>query len=140
MLYFSNEAVAGIVMSPAINRSSGATEEPLVETVVRFMDRKQPPEAQLEASRVLAYLYRTGLVSERDPVLVYKAMPCVVRLTKEEEDVETRVLAAETLAFLIELSPELQVGYHRSLYTWKSVAYVREEYFHKTSPVLSATL
>ena len=47
-------------------------------------------------------LYRTGLVSERDPVLVYKAMPCVVRLTKEEEDVETRVLAAETLAFLIE--------------------------------------
>ena len=69
--------------------------------------------------------YRTGLVSERDPVLVYKAMPCAVRLTKEEEDVETRVLAAETLAFLIELSPELQVGYHRSLYTWKSVSYVR---------------
>ena len=60
LLYFSNEAVAGIVMSPAINRSSGATEEPLVETVVRFMDRKQPPEAQLEASRVLAYLYRSG--------------------------------------------------------------------------------
>ena len=30
------------------------------------------------------------------------------RLTKQEESVETRILAAETLAFLIELSAELQ--------------------------------
>merc|ERR1719312_2117391 len=48
------------------------------------------------------------MIAEKDPRIIYKALPCVVRLTKEEENVDTRILAAETLAFLIELSAELQ--------------------------------
>ena len=52
---------------------------PLVDVVVRYMDRNQPVEAQLEASRVLTYLYRAGELAEKDPRIIYKALPCVIR-------------------------------------------------------------
>ena len=40
--------------------------------------------------------------------MIYKALPTLVRLTKKEHSPETRILAADTLAFLIETSPDLQ--------------------------------
>ena len=101
-LIFGNEHVAALI---AQERSF---DESLIDTVVRLMDRQRPPEMQLEAARCLTYMYRCGQLTEEDARIVYKALPCVVRLTREEESVETRILAAETLAFLIELSAELQ--------------------------------
>ena len=40
--------------------------------------------------------------------MIYKSLPTLIRLTKKEHSPETRILAADTLAFLIETSPELQ--------------------------------
>lgn len=56
----------------------------------------------------MTYLYRCGVLSDSDPIIIYKALPCVVRMTRPEESVENRVLAAETLAYLIEANDELQ--------------------------------
>ena len=51
---------------------------------------------------------RCGVLTDTDPKVVYKALPTVVRLTKKEHNVETRIVAADTLAYLIENSGDLQ--------------------------------
>ena len=45
---------------------------------------------------------RSGVVEERSLVL-YRVLPCLVRLCRAEEATENRILAAETLAYLIEV-------------------------------------
>ena len=73
-LVFANDTVARLVMArPTTGHPA------LVDVVVRYMDRNQPSEAQLMASRVLIYLYRCGHVAEKDPRIIYKALPCVIR-------------------------------------------------------------
>ena len=51
---------------------------------------------------------RCEVLENEDPRVIYKALPTLVRLTKKEHSPETRILAADTLAFLIETSPDLQ--------------------------------
>ncbi len=41
---------------------------------------------------------------EKEDVVVYRVLPCLVRLCKKEEKVENRIVAAETLAYLIQVS------------------------------------
>ncbi len=79
-----------------------------VSSVLPLMGRDRPVETQLAAARCLAYLYRCQALDDNDPVIVYKALPCLVRVTKKEETPENRILAAETLSYLIEASAELQ--------------------------------
>ena len=43
-------------------------------------------------------------VLEKEDVVVYRVLPCLVRLCKKEEKVENRIVAAETLAYLIQVS------------------------------------
>ena len=52
--------------------------------------------------------FRCEVLENEDPRVIYKALPTLVRLTKKEHSPETRILAADTLAFLIETSPDLQ--------------------------------
>ena len=52
--------------------------------------------------------YRCEVLENDDPSVIYKALPTLVRLTKKEHSPEVRILAADTLAFLIETSPDLQ--------------------------------
>ena len=47
-------------------------------------------------------------MEDEDDKVIYKALPTLVRLTKKDYAPETRILAADTLAFLIETSPDLQ--------------------------------
>ena len=101
-LMFSNEQVSAIIMA------SSYEGHLLIDLVVSLMSRNQKIEMQLHAARCVTFLYRCGQLSESDPRVLYKALPTVVRLTQKQECVETRILAAETLAFMIELSAELQ--------------------------------
>lgn len=101
-LMFSNEQVSAVVISSSYEGHS------LIDLVVSLMGRNQRVEMQLHAARCITFLYRCGQLPENDPRVLYKALPTVVRLTQKEECVETRILAAETLAFMIELSAELQ--------------------------------
>jgi len=41
-------------------------------------------------------------------VVTFRVLPCLVRSCKKEETVETRILAADTLAYLIEVNADLQ--------------------------------
>lgn len=48
-------------------------------------------------------LHRANAISSTDPKIVMRALPCLVRLCSREHDNETRILAAETLSYLIEV-------------------------------------
>ena len=52
--------------------------------------------------------FRCEVLDNDDPKVVYKALPTLVRLTKKDNPPQTRILAADTLAYLIESSPALQ--------------------------------
>ena len=46
-----------------------------------------------------------------ETVIMYRVLPCLVRMCKKEETTNNRIIAAETLAYLIEVSPSLHVHY-----------------------------
>lgn len=102
-LVYGNPTVASVVAASSLE--DGQT---LVEAVVTFMDRHHKVEMQLAAARVISYLNRCDVLDNTDPKVIYKALPTLVRLTHKVYSPETRILAADTLAFLIETSPELQ--------------------------------
>ena len=49
--------------------------------------------------------------AEVETVIMYRVLPCLVRMCKKEETTNNRIIAAETLAYLIEVSPSLHVHY-----------------------------
>lgn len=80
----------------------------LVSQIVFFTGREHREDIQLAASRILSYVYRSGALTDDEGVILYRVLPCLVRMCKKEESVENRILAAETLAYLIEVNVELQ--------------------------------
>ena len=86
--------------------------------VVHYTGREYPGTTQLASARVLASLYRLGGAREVEGVVTFRVLPCLVRYVeaesifqpfsrirscKKEETAEMRVLAADTLAYLIEV-------------------------------------
>ena len=86
--------------------------------VVHYTGREYPGTTQLAAARVLTSLYRLGGAREVEGVVTFRVLPCLVRYVeawsniqqyslgrscKKEETAEMRVLAADTLAYLIEV-------------------------------------
>jgi hypothetical protein len=98
-----NETVAGAVLV-----CTGREGKQLVNQVVHYTGRENSGSVQLAASRILAYLYRLGGMLEVEGVVTFRVLPCLVRSCKKEETVDTRILAADTLAYLIEVSADLQ--------------------------------
>ena len=103
ILVFGNENVARIMKDASL--ADGTT---LLGSIELLMNRNKRLDIQLEAARCITYLFRCGVLEEDDKRITFKALPCVVRMTKKEECAEDRILAAETLAYLIEGSAELQ--------------------------------
>lgn len=99
---FSNECVAGVIMTCSYGG------RPLIDQVLYFLGREHCVDIQLASARILSYLYRCGVLPDTDTRIVYGAMPCLVRVTKKEETVDNRILAAETLGYLIEVNADLQ--------------------------------
>lgn len=74
----------------------------------QLMGRERSATVQLEAARCVANMHRAGALSSKDPRVVYRALPCLVRLCHRERPPKDRVAAAETLAYLTEVDIDLQ--------------------------------
>ncbi|KAK1121353.1 hypothetical protein K0M31_010648 [Melipona bicolor] len=74
----------------------------------QLMGREKSSLIQLEAARCVTYMHRTGVLLYKDPRIIYRALPCLVRLCHRDHPPRERVAAAETLAFLTEVNTELQ--------------------------------
>lgn len=73
-----------------------------------LMARDRPVAMQLVAARCLTYLHRAGAISADDGKILYKTLPCLVRMCRKENRRTEKALGAETLAYLIEVDAELQ--------------------------------
>lgn len=74
----------------------------------QLMGRERSSLVQLEAARCVAYMHRAEALASTDPRVIYRALPCLVRLCHRDRPPRERVAAAETLAYLTEVDIELQ--------------------------------
>jgi hypothetical protein len=72
-LTYGNESVVNTVANTYFKGRS------ITEEIVHLLDRNHRSEMQLAAARCLTNLHRGGAYSDTDPVIVYKALPCLVR-------------------------------------------------------------
>lgn len=102
---FTNRAVSDIIC--ATNFHSGRS---ILDVLTSLVSRSNPPEIQLNASKCLTYIHRSGSSSLKaeDNKVIYKALPCLARLCAPEFDEKIRSEAAESLAYLAEIDSELQ--------------------------------
>lgn len=80
----------------------------MTDHLVTLMARDRPVAMQLVAARCLTYLHRAGALSADDGKILYKTLPCLVRMCRKENRPKEKALGAETLAYLIEVDTELQ--------------------------------
>jgi len=78
------------------------------EQLTTLMARDRPVEMQLAAARCLTYLHRAGAISADDGKILFRTLPCLVRMCRKESCRSQKALGAETLAYLIEVDTELQ--------------------------------
>ncbi len=74
-LIIGNESVAGLVANTVESYNS---QRPMLAQIVALMNRNQGVEMQLAAARCLTYLYRCNILGDKNSVILYKALPCVV--------------------------------------------------------------
>ena len=80
----------------------------MTDHLVTLMARDRPVAMQLVAARCLTYLHRAGAISADDGKILFKTLPCLVRMCRKENRRSEKALGAETLAYLIEVDTELQ--------------------------------
>jgi armadillo repeat-containing protein 8 len=80
----------------------------LPDLLVVLMAQDKPTNMQLAAARCLTYLHRAGALSAEDPKILFRTLPCLVRLCHKEHDNGIRAVAAETLGYLSEVDTGLQ--------------------------------
>lgn len=103
---YQNPQVAAVIAASSSSKNSDG--KPLLAILGKLMGRGRSTLIQLEASRCVAYMYRTQVLSSTDKRVVHSALPCLVRLCHMEICVKERMAAAETLAYLIEVDTNLQ--------------------------------
>ncbi|XP_076068671.1 armadillo repeat-containing protein 8-like isoform X2 [Oratosquilla oratoria] len=87
-------------------RSYGGKAVP--DLLVGLMSRDKARDMQLAAAVCLTFLHRAGALSADDPKIVFKTLQCLVRMCRRDREVWERVEAGNTLAYLTEISTELQ--------------------------------
>lgn len=95
---FTNRTVSDILCATKYNGQS------VLDIVTSLLSRTRDIEIQLSASRCLTYLHRAGSLRPNDERIIYKTLPCLARLCNPEFSEETRATAAETLAYLAEVT------------------------------------
>lgn len=99
----------GVCVMVASATTSNSMQGRLVPVALgQLMGREKSCLIQLEAARCVTYMHRTGVLVHKDPRIIYRALPCLVRLCRRDRLPRERVAAAETLAFLTEVNTELQ--------------------------------
>ncbi|XP_046624861.1 armadillo repeat-containing protein 8 isoform X1 [Neodiprion pinetum] len=102
---YQNHTVSALVAAATTNSSQGRA---VPVALGQLMGRERSALVQLEAARCVAYMHRAGALTSTDPRVVYRALPCLVRLCHRERPPRERVAAAETLAYLTEVDTDLQ--------------------------------
>lgn len=82
--------------------------KPLPALLGNLMGRERSSVVQLEAARCISYMHRAGALASTDRIVIYRALPCLVRLCHRDRPPRERIAAAETLAYLTEVDIELQ--------------------------------
>ncbi|XP_063606915.1 armadillo repeat-containing protein 8-like isoform X1 [Penaeus indicus] len=99
---YNNERVSSIIAT----KSYGGKAVP--DLLVGLMARDRPCDMQLAAATALTFLHRAGALSADDPKVIFKTLQCLVRMCRRDREIWERVEAANTLAYLTEVSTELQ--------------------------------
>ncbi|KAK6166385.1 hypothetical protein SNE40_023092 [Patella caerulea] len=102
VICYKNESVSHAVASATFNG------EPIPSLLLRLIARNRTSEMQMAAAKCLTYLYRAGGLSAKNPIIPLKTMPTLVRMCKKDRTLEENIDGAETLAYLVEVDPELQ--------------------------------
>ncbi|XP_076649762.1 armadillo repeat-containing protein 8 [Halictus rubicundus] len=103
---YKNYRVCVMVASASTSNTIQGRHVPVA--LGQLMGREKSSLIQLEAARCVTYMHRTGVLLYKDPRIIYRALPCLVRLCYRDRPPRERVAAAETLAFLTEVNTELQ--------------------------------
>ncbi|KAK4012721.1 armadillo repeat-containing protein 8 isoform X2 [Daphnia magna] len=101
-LCYQNQRVSALLTVSSFGGKS------VTDHLVTLMARDRPVAMQLVAARCLTYLHRAGAISADDGKILYKTLPCLVRMCRKENRRTEKALGAETLAYLIEVDTELQ--------------------------------
>lgn len=101
-LCYQNQRVSALLTVSSFGGKS------VTDHLVTLMARDRPIAMQLSAARCLTYLHRAGAISADDGKILYKTLPCLVRMCRKESRRTEKALGAETLAYLIEVDTELQ--------------------------------
>lgn len=83
-------------------------DKSMPDLLFMLMAQDRPSEMQLAAARCITFLHRAGAFTAEDPKILYRTLPCLVRLCKKDRPPLQRAQAAETLAYLTEVDIELQ--------------------------------
>lgn len=94
---FTNRSVSDVICITLFK------DRMLIEILTILLSRANHVEVQLSAARCLTYLHRSGSIKSTDERIVYKTLPCLVRLCADEFDESIRATSAETLAYLAEV-------------------------------------
>ncbi|XP_012228065.1 armadillo repeat-containing protein 8 [Linepithema humile] len=103
---YQNHMVSTMVASASTSNTVHGRLVPVA--LGQLMGREKSSLIQLEAARCIAYMHRAGALPSTDPRVVYRALPCLVRLCHRDRPPRERVAAAETLAYLTEVDTDLQ--------------------------------
>ncbi|KYN40780.1 Armadillo repeat-containing protein 8 [Trachymyrmex septentrionalis] len=103
---YQNHMVSAMVASASTSNTVHGRLVPVA--LGQLMGREKSSLIQLEAARCIAYMHRAGALPSTDPRVVYRTLPCLVRLCHRDRPPRERVAAAETLAYLTEVDTDLQ--------------------------------
>ena len=103
---YQNQDVASLI---AATTSPDLEDARCVPSILGcLMGRDKSTLIQLEAARCISYMHRAGALPASDSRVIYRALPCLIRLCQKERPARERIAAAETLAYLTEIDTELQ--------------------------------
>lgn len=99
---YKNEQVSSTIAETVYNGKK------LPDVLITLLSRDKPSRMQLQVATCFTYLHRANALISTDEKVCMKTLPCLVRMCSKDHDIETRVAAAETLSYLIEIDKELQ--------------------------------
>lgn len=99
---YQSEFVANVVVKTMCGQST------IPEVLTRMMAQDLQVQMQLFAAKCMTYLYRSGAICPEDKRIVYKTLPTLIRICKNEKEPQLRALAADYLAYLTQVDTFLQ--------------------------------
>lgn len=79
-------------------------DKKIVDILTSLTSRTKHAQVQLSAARTLTYIHRSGSLKSTDSKIVFKTLPTLARLCSVDYDEDIRAAAAESLAYLAEVS------------------------------------